>query len=482
MLALSSTSDTEALKGIVKSTAAIIFLGTPHRGSPEFAAVGETARALLHILSFQTTAAILNALACKTTDLERAYDAFSRLWQKYDFRVKTFQEGFSLTKIGLGILGHKVVPDSSSIIGDHREQAETLQANHMGICRFKAFNDVNYIKVSAAIQSYYRDIEKAQLSDNSFNGNGRAPMAPEQTRSRKKKKKKKDRIEQQNDQKRLIESLHFENMNSRKHAIRAPSANTSEWLPQNHIYHEWFVSKNSNNHLLLIKGKAGAGKSTLMKEASRQALFDDRVHHVASFFINSNGQPLEHSPCGVLRALLCQLLPFSSFLNNTLLDCSTKMAKAKHKDLGLHEEVKWEQATLENYLIHVLRDLSPHMTLIFIDALDELDNQETRWQVEFWGALVDVPELQHLRVCLSCRHFPSISMNKSLQLSLEDFNKEDIYTYIWHRLEMRVSNNPPFWRDMLAAKLSLLSRGVFLWVVLVMDNVLSKYDEGKNLT
>lgn len=78
----------------------------------------------------ETNASILDALGLKTTDLERAQEAFSRLWYTYDFSVNKFQEGPGLTGIRLGILGDKVVPDYSSSTGDHREQVETLQANH----------------------------------------------------------------------------------------------------------------------------------------------------------------------------------------------------------------------------------------------------------------------------------------------------------------------------------------------------------------
>lgn len=41
----------------------------------------------------------LDALALKNTDLDRCQDQFSRLWRKYDFRVKTFQEGQALTAL-----------------------------------------------------------------------------------------------------------------------------------------------------------------------------------------------------------------------------------------------------------------------------------------------------------------------------------------------------------------------------------------------
>ena len=100
MLARSSAALDSRPRNIVESTAAIIFLGTPHPGSLDFAAVGERARHIASSLGAQTSSAIIQALGLKTTDLERAQESFSGLWQKYDFRVKTFQEGLVLTSFG----------------------------------------------------------------------------------------------------------------------------------------------------------------------------------------------------------------------------------------------------------------------------------------------------------------------------------------------------------------------------------------------
>jgi hypothetical protein len=50
------------------------------------------------------------------------------------------------------------VPDYSSLLGNPKEQAETLQANHMGMCRFYGPGDLNYCKVSDELRGMYRSI------------------------------------------------------------------------------------------------------------------------------------------------------------------------------------------------------------------------------------------------------------------------------------------------------------------------------------
>jgi hypothetical protein len=51
-----------------------------------------------------------------------------------------------------------VVPSFSSLLGDPREHGETLQANHMDMCRFSHAHDPNYRKVGGELQSIYRSI------------------------------------------------------------------------------------------------------------------------------------------------------------------------------------------------------------------------------------------------------------------------------------------------------------------------------------
>src|ERR1700712_704295 len=96
MLAICSTSNDEDFQDILESTASVLFLGTPHRGSSA-AGIGEVARKAASLLLMDTNALVLDSLSLKNSDLERCQDVFSSLWHKHDFRVKTFQEGLPLT-------------------------------------------------------------------------------------------------------------------------------------------------------------------------------------------------------------------------------------------------------------------------------------------------------------------------------------------------------------------------------------------------
>jgi protein SERAC1 len=107
ILSICSSSSIDAFSDILKSTAGIVFLGTPHRGSPA-AGIAETARKAASVLLMDTNSLVLDSLSLKNSDLERCQDLFSSLWHKHHFVVKTFQEGLPLKiplRIGQSKLG-----------------------------------------------------------------------------------------------------------------------------------------------------------------------------------------------------------------------------------------------------------------------------------------------------------------------------------------------------------------------------------------
>ena len=109
----------KGLMNIADSTAAIIFLGTPHRGSTDMAALGDIVRRIASLALMDNNSAMLDALGLKTSDLERCQDSFSRIWATYDFRVKTFQEGMPLTGVKVGLMNEKVYFRTSQLRGRH---------------------------------------------------------------------------------------------------------------------------------------------------------------------------------------------------------------------------------------------------------------------------------------------------------------------------------------------------------------------------
>ena len=109
-LAMCSTFNNSYLQDILESTAGIVFMGTPHRGSSA-AGIGEIARKVASVLLMDTNSLILDSLALKNSDLVRCQEVFSALWHKHKFAVKTFQEGLPL-KLPIKIGQSKMVKAS----------------------------------------------------------------------------------------------------------------------------------------------------------------------------------------------------------------------------------------------------------------------------------------------------------------------------------------------------------------------------------
>ncbi|EWZ29067.1 hypothetical protein FOZG_17355 [Fusarium oxysporum Fo47] len=93
MLSRSSSSTDKNHQDIVESIAAVIFLGTPHRGSVNIAAMGEIIRSLVSTFGIPTTPVVLNSLGLMNTDLEQAQEDFSRLWQKHTSKSRHSKKG-----------------------------------------------------------------------------------------------------------------------------------------------------------------------------------------------------------------------------------------------------------------------------------------------------------------------------------------------------------------------------------------------------
>ncbi|OIW22948.1 ankyrin [Coniochaeta ligniaria NRRL 30616] len=85
---------------------------------------------------------------------------------------------------------------------------------------------------------------------------------------------------------------------------------------------------------------------------------------------------------------------------------------------------------------------------------------------------------QKLDICLSSRHYPTITAPRSVDLVVEDGNQVDIERYIQRKVPYGVMSDPASVAALHALLLQKAS-GIFLWVVLVVEIVLRDVDEGR---
>jgi hypothetical protein len=107
------------LLDIYTSTEAILFLGTPHRGSNK-AGMAEVIRKIVSVSGFDATDQNIRLLEVNSGELEMIHELFMELYERRDrsFKVFTFQEARGLVGISYLKMNERVSPlDGPSIKG-----------------------------------------------------------------------------------------------------------------------------------------------------------------------------------------------------------------------------------------------------------------------------------------------------------------------------------------------------------------------------
>lgn len=256
----------------------------------------------------------------------------------------------------------------------------------------------------------------------------------------------------------LMEALAFEQMDARLETISKAHAKTCQWLFATEEYRTWRDPDALHAHhgFFWIKGKPGAGKSTLMKCAKK---FAESEHDdlVISFFFNARGEELEQSAEGMYRSLLYQLLEQKPSL-------SSAMVRDKKRTIPQ----RWSAEVLKDILEAAVRALGNTTLTCYIDALDECDDDHAKEMLESFESFGESAVEANIgfRVLLSSRHYPHITIEKKIEMTLEgqEDHQADIADYVRCKLKIGKSKMAIEIRDEIRVRAS----GVFLWVVLVI--------------
>ncbi|KAI0873370.1 heterokaryon incompatibility protein-domain-containing protein [Hypoxylon argillaceum] len=281
-----------------------------------------------------------------------------------------------------------------------------------------------------------------------------------------------------------LRSLWFPSINTRRLNLEKPADQTCLWLFEHEVYQNWFMHRNRDKDggLLWLKGKPGTGKSVLMKEAFRRAVLGQEKsdYCTAAFFFNAKGDELENSPFGLFRSLLYQLLPrnpkhlerFRKLWDERNLGCSENGQKSD----------PWQEQELRFFFKSIFMYRKDLRIIIFIDALDECEYNSIRSQVRFWRQVTWSANIKepHLNVCISMRSVPVVTLVDFQEIVVERYNSHDIAKYVTERFTLSIADEEPQW-EILKDKVLRKSAGVFLWVVLVVDDVLRAWDDGESV-
>ncbi|KIN08297.1 hypothetical protein OIDMADRAFT_80089, partial [Oidiodendron maius Zn] len=278
----------------------------------------------------------------------------------------------------------------------------------------------------------------------------------------------------------LIDQLYFTKIDERLTSLTAAQGTTCRWFLTKPKFISWHDVAQQADHggFFWIQGNPGTGKSTLMKllfEVAKLNAKDDPLQITVSFFFLARGTVEEKSTTGLYRSLLHQIFGKAVELKDSLEWMTVDGARAVQRS-GWHEEA------LKQTLTHAIKKLGSRPLTIFIDALDECDDNQATGMVGFFEELCDIARdaQVQLKICFSSRHYPTIDIQKGIKVTLEDEigHMEDIKQYIKSKLRVGKIRKAETLRSDILDK----SSGIFLWVVLVVDILNSEYRNGSTAT
>ncbi|KAK3614150.1 hypothetical protein LTR22_027882 [Elasticomyces elasticus] len=253
-------------------------------------------------------------------------------------------------------------------------------------------------------------------------------------------------------------------MDSRRSTLKSAWSTTCQWLLKHPAYISWIDLEQLRQHqgLLWIKGKPGAGKSTLMKFAHAHGLKHGTKDEILiSFFFNARGDELEKSAVGMYRSLLLQILTKATDLQHVLDEYQSSLGNQS-------QEQRWTVESLQELLTAAVEHLKSRRLKCFIDALDECDEEEVREMLIFFEELAEyaLKAGTSVSICFASRHYPAIDIQQGGKLVLEDElgHGQDLVKYV----QKHLGGDRDRAREEVIAQILEKANGVFMWVVLVV--------------
>ncbi|KAI9686895.1 MAG: hypothetical protein M1822_002648 [Bathelium mastoideum] len=301
----------------------------------------------------------------------------------------------------------------------------------------------------------------------------------------------------------ILNSLRFPSLYIRHDNVKEAHAWTFEWIfttgdtplqqadedkisPQ---FVEWLESWYRGDGVYWISGKAGSGKSTLMKficnnpktvKALQKSAKESERVFVANYFFWHAGTEMQKSQEGLMRSLLHEVLRQCPEV------ISTVCPRRWHASL-LHEQLDWSRAELlETLQLLAMRSSISARFCFFVDGLDEYKGDHS----ELIEILNKLSRLPNIKLCLSSRPWEvfakAYDSNLTRRLYINDLTRLDIIRYTRDTLEedkefRRAALCDPA-HNALISEITDKAQGVFLWVFLVVRSLISGLTSGDTIS
>ncbi|PVH79590.1 hypothetical protein DL98DRAFT_420136, partial [Cadophora sp. DSE1049] len=296
----------------------------------------------------------------------------------------------------------------------------------------------------------------------------------------------------------IIQNLAYSSMTERYENITEAFPKTFDWIfepstgvqPKWSNFSEWLKT---GSGIYWIAGKAGSGKSTLMRyiyedERTRDYLKSwakssgnsprEAPLSVATFFFWLSGTPMQKSEIGLLRALLHQVLSSCPQLGSVAFPDIWSKNYSNAID-GVSSD--WINALplkrLRSALQRVAQQTKMPVKIFFlVDGLDEFvgDHEELATLFKL------ISQSSMIKICVSSRPWIIFEQIYGLRpsLRLQDLTEGDISYYVNSKFDssvpfQRLRSIQPEIADLLRDEVIEKAEGVFLWVQIVVDSLLT---------
>ncbi|KAF9761854.1 hypothetical protein IL306_003662 [Fusarium sp. DS 682] len=316
----------------------------------------------------------------------------------------------------------------------------------------------------------------------------------------------------------ILDSLTFSTMERRFEAVPDAHKRTFEWIfDQSHNprinWHNFSQWTASSNGLYWINGKAGSGKSTLMKFI----LLDQRTRKyleswagsdqliISHHFFWRKGSEYQRSIPGLLRALLVQTFRQKPELLEVVLGGQleslvevladhlylTQESLEDGSELPMLPNMRdklqhWSMTDLTEALRNLTRKNIGNTRFFFlVDGLDEFDGDH----LEVVQLLREISLSDRIKICVSSRPLPIFqkTLGQDPRLRLQDLTEDDIYLVVEEKLLKHPYMAPVIERSLgrailIAKKIIYKASGVFLWVHLVIKSLVNGLINNDSIT
>ncbi|KAK7917775.1 hypothetical protein PG985_011383 [Apiospora marii] len=249
----------------------------------------------------------------------------------------------------------------------------------------------------------------------------------------------------------------------------------------------WLPKRDSQNNVFWVSGKPGSGKSALMRfmdeelEKHNGLLPWTNTTHVikASHFIWKSGSSAQKSLEFLLRSLLYQFLDQLP----DLIELTVPPGKWKSAISSERRPTEWSLPELSQSLRSLIQKATC-CVFILIDGLDELEDTGGR-QEQLLDLIQSLGSFDEVKICVSSRpeNIFRDAFGNYPQLLLQELTTDDIEVFIRGQFGKQprlrtLSQGDNKFIDTLLARIAAGSSGVFLWVCLVVTEVLEEARDG----